>query len=112
MRKALMIPVSAVLRSAAAVSFSTPAMAGSLSQPPVDHPVGGNPDGIVAADLNGDGKRDLAVANHTNAGRVSILLATSAQPVVPDVPDLLVPALGLAALALALPRIARRRLNS
>jgi hypothetical protein len=31
--------------------------------PPVPYPVGANPSAIVAADLNGDGKPDLAVAN-------------------------------------------------
>lgn len=40
---------------------------------PVVYPAGSGPDSEVVGDFNGDGKRDLAVANH-NSGTVSILL--------------------------------------
>ncbi len=40
--------------------------------------VGGNPLSATVADLNGDGKPDLIVANSTNPGTVSVLLNTTA----------------------------------
>jgi hypothetical protein len=42
----------------------------------IDLPTGSQPMGVIAADFNGDGKLDLAVANNA-AGTVSILLAKS-----------------------------------
>ena len=44
----------------------------------VDTNVGNNPEGIVAADFNGDGKLDWAVANY-GSGSVSVGLNTAAQ---------------------------------
>lgn len=47
-------------------------------------PVGENPNALVAADLNGDGNEDLAVANY-GAGSVSILLGKGDQTFAPKV---------------------------
>ncbi len=47
--------------------------------PRVDYPVGSNPRFIFVADLNNDGRQDLAVANDVDSS-VSILLAPSAGP--------------------------------
>jgi predicted outer membrane repeat protein len=46
---------------------------GVLFQPAVNYAVGAGPDGLAVADLNGDGKPDLAVANY-NGNNVSVLL--------------------------------------
>ncbi|MFL5339076.1 MAG: FG-GAP-like repeat-containing protein [Gemmataceae bacterium] len=43
--------------------------------PPVSYPVGANPSGITVADLNGDGKDDLAVVNAGVAGSVGVMLS-------------------------------------
>jgi hypothetical protein len=42
--------------------------------PPASYPVGTNPQAMVTADLNGDGKLDLVVANAGSDNRVSVLL--------------------------------------
>ena len=43
--------------------------------PPV-YPAGTNPTAMVAADFNGDGLQDIAVANQTTPGKVNVLLNT------------------------------------
>jgi hypothetical protein len=62
-------------------SVSTPVNATTVGfRPPVDYPAGGNnPVAVSIADFNGDGKNDVAVANHGDPtaqddGGVSILL--------------------------------------
>jgi hypothetical protein len=54
-----------------ALAVPTALLAGSFFDP-VDYPVGANPTSLAYGDLDGDGKMDLAVANHDDAG-ISIL---------------------------------------
>jgi hypothetical protein len=56
-------------------------MAGpGLFRPPVNHPLAGYPTQVRAADLNGDGRWDLAVALQTGfAGRLGLLFQDPAQ---------------------------------
>ena len=61
-----------------------------------DYGTDGAPVAIAAADLNGDGRNDLAIAN-VNVGTVTVLLNTSNHPVG-------VPTPGVTPLALSLPR--------
>ena len=56
-------PLLEVLEDRCLLSFS----------PAVAYPVGANPQAMLAADFNGDGKLDLAVVN-TTSGSVSVLL--------------------------------------
>ena len=44
--------------------------------PKTDFGTGSNPRSVAVGDFNGDGKLDLAVANNSFSGTVSILLGT------------------------------------
>src|SRR5688572_13497401 len=44
--------------------------------PAVGYPAGANPQAVASADLNGDGRLDLAVANYSD-GTVSVLLGNA-----------------------------------
>src|SRR5438874_12156445 len=61
-------PTLEVLEDRCLLSFS----------PAVVYPTGASPLAVVTADFNGDGRRDLAVANYTTtASVVSVLLANA-----------------------------------
>lgn len=59
-------------RQTASASQTVNAIAAGGFQPAVSYTAGNSPQAIVAADFNGDGRTDLAVANST--GGVTILL--------------------------------------
>jgi len=63
---------ASVLLDETAPGAATPAFAAK-----VDFAAGDGPNGIALADINGDGKQDLAIAN-TNAGTASVLLGLTA----------------------------------
>ena len=59
--------LAAMVAGSALVLVAAPAAAsGGLFQPAVTYAVGSAPVGIVAADLNGDGKLDLVVTNQAS----------------------------------------------
>ena len=49
-------------------------------KPAGNYSVGQNPNGLVTADLNGDAKPDVIVAQATNPGSVSVLINIAATP--------------------------------
>ena len=68
----------AVLAVPLAAAFVVPAAAPYPFTPSTQFPSGGsNPHGVVAADLNGDGRRDLVAAN-AGSSSVGVLLANTA----------------------------------
>jgi hypothetical protein len=67
--------------STAAVLVFTQTAAGTFSAP-VSYPVGGDPQALTIADLDGNGLADIAVA--TSANTVSVLLQTSAGVFAPE----------------------------
>jgi uncharacterized repeat protein (TIGR01451 family) len=69
-RRAVLVSMFAILLF---LRFATPAYCQIGFSSPVNYPVGIGPSAVVAADFNGDGKLDLAVAN-SDSNNVSILL--------------------------------------
>jgi hypothetical protein len=65
-----------ILAAGAALLLAAPAGAG-IFMPAVTYPTGGDPRSLAMGDVNGDGNRDLAVANFRD-GSVSILLGDGA----------------------------------
>ena len=56
--------------------FILPTSAQSIFHGPMDYPVGSNPDSVVVADFNGDGRPDIATAN-LYSNTISVLLQNS-----------------------------------
>ena len=71
-----------MLTPAPSVLVFTQTAAGTFSAP-VSYPVGGDPQAVTVADLDGNGLADIAVA--TSANTVSVLLQTSAGVFAPEV---------------------------